>query len=306
MDFRQLEIFIKIVELKSFSKAAMAVYLTQPTVTSHIQSLESELKIKLLDRLAREAVPTTAGKTLYEYAKKLVALKEEARQSLTQLLGKVAGQVAVGGSTIPGEYILPAMIGKFRKKFPGITVSQTIGDTSAIAEKVLAGECELGIIGSRLENAGLDHVEFIQDELILIAGKDYPLPSKKGMSAREITSAPFVIRERGSGSRMAMEKYLTELGVDLSRLSIVAEMGSTEAVKQSVKGGIGLSIVSSLAVVEELHYKTLKTFPFKEKRLLRRFYIVSSSRRSLSPAGQAFLDFLIEEAACKKKNSSVR
>ena len=296
MDFHQLEIFIKIVELKSFSKAARMVYLTQPTVTSHIQSLESELKIKLLDRLAREATPTAAGKILYAYAKKLVALREEARQSLSQLTGKVAGRVAVGGSTIPGEYLLPGMIGKFRKEFSGITVSQVIGDTSTIAEKVLSGDCELGIIGSRVADNGLEHVEYIQDELIFIAGPAYPLPAKKGMGSEEILAAPFVIRELGSGSRMSMERWLMEMDIDPARLNIVAEMGSTEAVKQAVKGGIGISIVSSLSVKEDLRHKSLKTFPFKGKKLLRHFYIITNPRRTMSPAGQAFLNFLTQEA----------
>lgn len=297
MDFRQLEIFIQVVELKSFSKAARVVFLTQPTVTSHIQSLEGELKIKLLDRLAREAAPTAAGKVLYTYAKKLVALKEEARQSLSQLTGKVAGKIVVGGSTIPGEYLLPELIGKFRKEFPGITVALIIGDTSAIAEKVLAWDCELGIIGSRVDGTGLEHIEYIQDELIFIARPSYPLPARKGMGVEEIMAAPFVIRETGSGSRMSMERWLMDMGIDTDRLNIVAEMGSTEAVKQAVKGGIGISIVSSLSVKEDLRHKSLKAFPFKGKKLLRNFYIIVNPRRTMSPVGQAFLNFLAKEVS---------
>lgn len=293
MDFRQLEIFIKIVELKSFSKAATAICITQPTVTSHIQSLENELDMKLLDRLAKETVPTPGGKILYEYAKKLVALKNEARQSISQIKGKVAGSLIVGGSTIPGEYLLPMMMGGFRRKYPGITVSQIIGDSAIIAGKVLNGECEIGVIGARPENKGLTQREFVQDELILIAGPDFPLPTiKKKRDVSELLNAPFVIRERGSGSRTAMEKRLSEMGIDPGKLNIVAEMGSTEAIKQAVKAGLGLSIVSSLAVVEDLQYKTLRKVPIGEKKLMRSFYIITSRQRSKSPACQAFLNFL--------------
>jgi DNA-binding transcriptional LysR family regulator len=292
MDFWQLEIFIKIVELKSFSKAATAICITQPTVTSHIQSLENELDMKLLDRLAKEAVPTAGGKVLYEYAKRLVALKDEARQSISHIKGKVAGSVIVGGSTIPGEYLLPMMMGGFRKEYPGITVSQVIGDSAIIAEKVLKGECEIGVIGSRPEDKGLTQREFIQDELILIAGPDFPLPTIKKRDVKELLKIPFVIRERGSGSRAAMEKRLSEMGVDPGKLNIVAEMGSTEAIKQAVKAGLGLSIVSSLAVAEDLHYKTLIKVSIGEKKLMRSFYIITSRQRSKSPACQAFLNFL--------------
>ncbi len=298
MDFRQLEIFIKIVELKSFSKAAKAVYLTQPTVTSHIQSLESELGIRLLDRLAREVVPTAGGKLLYKDARRMIAIKDEAKQNIDQLMGKMVGRVVVGGSTIPGEYLLPALIGEFRKKYPGITVSVNIGDTSEIAEKVLRGDCELGLIGSRIKDNKLEHEEFFRDELVLIAGPHYPLPSNKKMGTNEIASAPFVIRERGSGSRMTMEKWCSEAGLDPSTLNIVAEMGSTEAVKQAVKAGMGLAIVSSLAIVEDLYHKTLKTVPFQKKKLVRNFYIISCRNRSMSPICQAFLNFL--GAAIKK------
>ncbi len=293
MDFRQLEIFIKIVDLKSFSQAAKAVYLTQPTLTTHMQSLENELGLKLLDRLGREVIPTTAGKLLYKYAKKLVTIKDEAKQSMKQLTGKMAGRVMVGGSTIPGEYLLPTLIGRFKKNYPGITVSVVVRDSSDIAEKVLKGDCELGVIGSRVEESRLDCREFIEDELILIAAPKYPLLPKGQRDAEKILSVPFVIRERGSGSRSTMEKWLSELGVDPSKLNIVAEMGSTEAVKQAVKAGLGISMVSSLSVKEELRHKSLKTVPLEGKKLQRHFHIISSRKRTMSPVCQAFLNFLL-------------
>src|SRR3990172_1855834 len=142
MDLRQLDIFVKIVDLKSFSKAAEAVYLTQPTVSGHIQSLEEELGIKILDRLGREVVPTRAGKVLYDYARRLVALRDEARQALDQLTGRMKGEIVLGGSTIPGEYLMPTMIGRFRDKYPEVTVVLKIGDTTDIVNRVLDGECE--------------------------------------------------------------------------------------------------------------------------------------------------------------------
>lgn len=292
MDLKQLEIFAKIVDLKSFSRAAEAVYLTQPTVSGHIQSLEEELGVKLLDRLGREVSPTKAGKVLYDYAKRIVALRDEARQALDQLMGRMKGEIVVGGSTIPGEYLLPAIIGRFRDKYPEVTVVLKIGDTAEIINKVLEGECEAGIVGSRVDDNRLEYSEFVKDELVLIASSGYPLQKKGSVTAEELIPMPFVMRERGSGSRMTIEKRLLEMGVDPSGINVVAEMGSTEAVKQAVKAGLGVSIVSSVAVTEELRHKTLKVIPFKGKRFLRSFYIVSHRARTVSPIGQVFLDFL--------------
>ncbi|MDO8445387.1 MAG: selenium metabolism-associated LysR family transcriptional regulator [Deltaproteobacteria bacterium] len=292
MDIKQLEIFARIVDLKSFSKAAEAVYLTQPTVSGHIQSLEEELGQKLLDRLGREVVPTKAGKVLYEYAKKMVALRDEAGQALDQLLGRMKGEIVIGGSTIPGEYLLPTIIGRFREKYHEITVVLKIGDTADIVNRVLTGECEVGIVGSRVEDSRLEYSEFVKDELIIIAASNYTMAKKEGITASALASIPFVMRERGSGSRMTIEKRLLEIGVDPSEINIVAEMGSTEAVKQAVKAGLGVSIVSSVAVAEDLRHNSLKVIPFKGKRFLRSFYIATHRGRTMSPIGQAFLDFL--------------
>lgn len=293
MDLKQLEIFTKIVELKSFSKAAESVYLTQPTVSGHVQSLEEELGMQLLDRLGREVVPTKAGKVLYEYARRMTALRDESRQALDQIMGLMKGEVVLGGSTIPGEYLLPGIIGKFREKYPEISAVLKIGDTTDIIDMVLAGECEIGVVGSRVDDNRLEYIEFVKDELVLIAGNKYPFPKKNEITAKELGSVPFIMRERGSGSRMTIEKRLSEMGVELSGINIVAEMGSTEAVKQAVKAGLGVSLVSSFAVSEDVRHKTLKKIPFKGKRFLRNFYIVSHRVRTMSPIGRAFLEFLI-------------
>lgn len=292
MDIRQLEIFAKIVELKSFSRAAESIYLTQPTVSGHMQALEAELGQRLLDRLGREVVPTKAGKVLYEYAKKMVAMRDEAEQALDQLMGRMKGEIVIGGSTIPGEYLLPSIIGRFRERYPEITIVLKIGDTADIINRVLIGECEIGMVGSMVEDNRLEYSEFVKDELVIIASSSYPAAGKKGITSSELTSVPFVMREKGSGSRMTIEKRLLEAGVDPYRINIVAEMGSTEAVKQAVKAGLGVSIVSSVAVAEDLRHNSLKVIPFNGKRFLRNFYISTHRGRTMSPIGLAFLDFL--------------
>ena len=149
MNLRQLEIFCKIVELKSFSRAARAVYLSQPTLTEHIKSLEEYFGIKLLDRLGREVLPTRPGEILYQYAQKLMNLMEETKQALDNFKGEMRGNVMVGASTIPGEYILPSMIMKFNELFPGISLDLKIGDTRGIISDIIDNRLELGIVGAK-------------------------------------------------------------------------------------------------------------------------------------------------------------
>ena len=289
MELRHLEIFCKVVELKSFSKAADALYLTQPTISSHIKALEKSLHITLLDRLGREVIPTKAGSVLYHYAKEIVKLKKEAQQTLAQFIGKMSGSLDVGGSTIPGVYILPSLIGEFKKVYPRIIVTLRIGDTEEVATMILEGAVEAGIVGAKIDDSHIEYNEFLKDSLILVAPPSYDQTkiSKKGLK-----DIPLIFRERGSGSRTVLEKTLREDGLGIEDLNIVAEMGSTEAVKQAIKSGIGLSVLSKRSVQDELANKTLKEVRVDHLSIVRPFYIITHKMRVKSPLCKAFLDFL--------------
>lgn len=289
MELRHLEIFCKVVELKGFSKAADALHLTQPTISSHIKALEDALQVRLLDRLGREIVPTKAGNILYNYAKEIVRLKKEAKEALDQFIGRMKGNLEIGGSTIPGEYILPSLISEFKKIYPEIIVTLRIGDTKDVATMVLEGEAEIGVVGAKVEDTHIENREFLKDSLILVAPPSYPVSK---ISIRDFKGIPLVFREKGSGSRKAFEEIIKENGLDKGDLNIVAEMGSTEAVKQAVKSGLGVSILSRLAVQAELAKKTLKEVKVADLSIVRSFYIITHKLRAKSPICQAFLEFL--------------
>lgn len=289
MELRHLEIFCKVVELKGFSKAADALYLTQPTISSHIKALEDALQVRLLDRLGREIVPTKAGNILYNYAKEIVRLKKEAKEALDQFIGRMKGNLEIGGSTIPGEYILPSLISEFKKIYPEIIVTLRIGDTKDVTTMVLEGEAEIGVVGAKVEDTHIENREFLKDSLILVAPPSYPVSK---ISIRDFKGIPLVFREKGSGSRKAFEEIIKENGLDKGDLNIVAEMGSTEAVKQAVKSGLGVSILSRLAVQAELAKKTLKEVKVADLSIVRSFYIITHKLRAKSPICQAFLEFL--------------
>jgi DNA-binding transcriptional LysR family regulator len=296
MDLHQIQIFAKIVELRSFSRAAEALHLTQPTISEHVRLLEDEIGGRLFDRLGRETVPTKAGELLYGYARRMLALHEETRRSLDQFLGRMSGGLSVGASTIPGEYVLPPLMGRFKEKYPEISVSLLIQDTQRILDLLLEGKVEMGVVGARIEHRALEYTELMPDELVLVVPATHPWHGRKTVTLAELSQEPLIIRERGSGSRHALERALTEAGVEWESLRIVGELGSTQAIKQAVKAGMGLSIISRRAVEEECHHGLLCCVRLKELRVSRHFYIVIHRERTRSPLCGAFLDFLRSSA----------
>lgn len=296
MDARQLQIFVKVAELGSFSKAAGALFLTQPTVSEHIRGLEEELGVRLLDRLGRGAAPTKAGQLLLGYARRILELHREARQALDQFQGRMSGELVVAASTIPGEYVLPALIGRFKEKYPDIAISLLIGDTQQVVEWVLEGRAELAVAGAQIDHRALEYRELMPDELVLVVSAAHPWHGKKTATLEEVRAEPLIVRERGSGSRHALERALAEVGLDLSDFRIVGEMGSTQAIKQGVKAGVGISLISKRAVAEECQHGTLHCVKVKDLRFSRAFYLVTSTTRSRSPLAEAFRAFLISES----------
>ncbi len=293
MDFRQLEVFARVVELRSFSRAAEALRLTQSTVSEHIRLLEDEVGTRLFDRLGRETVPTRAGELLHGYARRLLVLRTEAQQALDQFLGRVSGALTVGASTIPGEYVLPALIGGFREKFPQVSITLQIADTREIVDAVLDGRVELGVVGARPVHRNLEATELMPDELVLVVPPGHAWFGRRQATLEELVPEPLIVREPGSGSRAALERALDEAGTGLDALRVIAEMGSTSAIKQAVKAGVGLSIVSRRAVDEECRHGLLWCVKIKDLRFTRHFYVVSHAGRSRSPLCQAFLDYLL-------------
>ena len=297
MDARQLEIFVKVAELGSFSKAAEALFLTQPTVSEHIRGLEEELGVRLLDRLGRGAAPTKAGQLLLGYGRRILELHREARQALDQFQGRMSGELVIAASTIPGEYVLPALIGRFKEKYPDIAISLLIGDTQRVVEWILEGRAELAVAGAQIDHRALEYRELLPDELVLVVSAAHPWHGKKTATLEEVRAEPLIVRERGSGSRHALEKALAEVGLDLSDFRVVGEMGSTQAIKQGVKAGVGISLISKRAVAEECQHGTLHCVKVKDLRFSRAFYLVTSTTRSRSPLAEAFRAFLISESA---------
>jgi DNA-binding transcriptional LysR family regulator len=295
MDMKHLETFCKVAELESFSRAGEAVYLTQPTVSGHIASLEQSVGLKLFDRLGRRVALTNGGRIFYRYAKEILKLRDEARNAIYEFSHLIRGRIAIGGSTIPGEYFLPRVMGAFHQEAPGITISLVIADSQEIVDLLLAGEIEVGVVGMRFDEKRVDVYPLFHDRVIIIAHPEHPLASQREASWEELRGAPLLIRERGSGTLKAFEGYVHGAGYRLGDFQIIGEVGSSTAVKEGVKGGIGLGIISDLAVQEELGAGRVKEIKIQGRDALEReFFAVIPQGRGLSPPARRFLDFLTQ------------
>jgi len=295
MDLWQLHIFCKVVDLKSFSLAGRAVHLSQPTVSSHIKDLEDHLECRLIDRLAKEALPTKAGQLLYRYAKRLIALRDETESAMAAFKGKIKGSLSLGGSTIPGAFILPKIIGAFTARFPEVNISLTIGDTKQVVEAILSGELELGVVGAISKDSGIAQTHLVEDQMCLVVPADHRWADKRRITIKQLLPEPFIIRESGSGTLKSIQASFAEAGLSTTELKIVARIGSTEAIRQGIKNHMGVSILSAIAVAEDVATGRLKTLSIEGLDLKRAFYLTHHRYRSLSPLCQAFIDYIDAE-----------
>ena len=294
-DLWQLEIFCKVVEFKSFSKAAEAVFLAQASVSERISTLEAMVGTRLLDRLGRTVVPTAAGRRLYTLAVKLLEMKRAACLEMEDFLGLKRGKVEIGGSTIPGEYLLPKIIGRFHEKFPGISVHISVGDSKQIETRVMEGTLELGVIGYESTIDRAEQFRLWEDELIVALPKGHALYGRSQISGEELSQWPFIIREPGSGTFRMFKQHLKRgLGIDVTELHIVATLGSSTAVKEAIKAGVGISVLSIHAIEAEVKEGVLKPMRIKGLPMKRYFYLIHDRRRALSPLAKALKEFLLE------------
>ncbi|MGQ4807628.1 HTH-type transcriptional activator CmpR [Candidatus Entotheonellaceae bacterium PAL068K] len=292
MDLRQVEIFYHVAKFRSFSKAGEALYLTQPTISGHIKAIEESLSLVLFDRLGRQIRLTRAGEVLYGYAKRLLATKAAALEALQELQGGLRGELIIGGSSIPGQYILPALLGQFARRYPAITVNLTITDSMQTMERIVHGALELGVVGAHVPHPRVVYHQFIEDELVVAVPRLHPWAAPGTVPLTALTTQPFIQRERGSGSRLVVEQTLKLHGLDASTLHIAAEMGSTEAIKQGIRAGLGVAIISRFALTDDLRAGCLCAVTIQNIVLRRSFYIIRHKGHTLSPLCQTFEHFL--------------
>lgn len=300
IDFRYLETFCRVAKLKNFSKAAEDLFLTQPTVSGHILSLERSLSLRLFDRTSREVRLTKAGEVFLEYALKILLSRKNLLNALSEFSQGIRGEISLGASTIPGEYLLPKRMGDFKKEHPHLVISLKIADTREIVQYVLQDHVEFGIIGAKFIYPSLRYEKYEEDEIIVVAPPGHPLTQKRRVHFEELLNEPWIIREEGSGTQMAVEKDLKKNGKSLKQFNVTMVMGSTSSVKEGVKAGLGLAFLSQKATEEDLDRGILCRVDVEEMEpMIRQLYIVSRRGRTLSPIGMELLQYLKRK---KEKN----
>jgi len=275
---------------RGFSKASIELHLAQPTISEHIKTLERELNCKLFERLGKKIIPTREADVLYNHALELVEKADSVKGVLGRLKKEVAGELIIGASTIPGTYLLPALMAGFKRKHPGVSFQVRVGDSQEIVQRVVSHHVLLGIVGSKIADAQINYIPFLEDELVIVAAPSFMKSSR--ISLKDLCQYPMVLREEGSGTRREAEKLLEGQGVSCGSVKVAGIFGSTDAVKQAAKVGLGLTILSRFSVTEELKHKLLKEVKLDAPPMKRMFYIVTHKKRALPLLYSLFLDHL--------------
>ena len=291
-NFHQLRIFHAVARLSSFSKAAEEMSISQPAVSIQVKELEKSMGGALLNRARGGVQLTDTGRAVFDYAQRIFSLAEEMQSAVDEIQGLRSGRLTIGSSTTPGEYILPGLIGRFRKQYPGVEVSLSISNTQAVVERIHRRELNLGLAGAPVREDGLRTFPYVSDEIVFIAAPDHPAAGTAVLSVSDLAGHELVLREPGSATREAAERCLKEHGI---AAKVAMELGSNEAVKRAVAAGLGLGLISQFGVdpdVKAGFIKVLDVAGWECRRPLTVFY---RDERHLPAAQQAFLRFLQEE-----------
>ncbi len=287
-----LETFLKAAELGSFTAAARALKLTQAAVSQRVQALEQDLGVPLFYRQGGKAGLTEAGQSLYPEAQRILALHREARQKVTGQKLPLTGELTLAASSIPGEYLLPGLLSEFRKKHPHIQVRATVTDSQEVVDQVEHGQANLGLMGKRSDHSHLESRCFASDTLALIVPGKHPWSRRKRVNIDELARQPLIVREAGSGSRWCLEQALAHAGKSLRDLEVGLELGSNEGIKEAVDQGLGVAILSKLAVKKELQSGRLQALQVKGLPLERDMFVIWDKRRALPIPARLFIDLL--------------
>ena len=298
MDFKQLEAYVKVIELASFSKAAEAVYISQPSVSAYVSALEKELGTVLINRSTKELSPTAPGKIFYENALEILALKQNTIERIKNLSGSVSGEITIAASTVPSQYMLPGIIAAFRADYPGISFSVEQADTSEVINRIALQKAELGFVGARIQNDKCDFKEFMTEKIIFIAPNSANLNREEGYTLDELLDQyPFIAREKGSGTRASYENYFKSQGIAPEKINICASFDNTQSIISAVTHGLGISLLSEYAAAEAIKQKLIAKVNLQTPLPERVLYYVTK-RGFLQPHLVAlFLKFLQEHLA---------
>jgi len=298
MNFKQLEAFVRVAELQSFTRAARQLYMSQPAISFQIKALEEDLSVILLQRSERKVALTEAGRLLYPEAKQMLGHYNKIKAGLDALRGLKSGHMIIGASTIPGEYLLPAVIGSFRSKYPGVRVNLRIAGSGDVLKWLQERDIDLGVVGAIGEQENVEFTKWLDDELVLVVPPGHRW-SGITIDISDLLDEKLILREEGSGTRKSMFAILEKQGLSTDDIKVEMELGSTRSVISAVQAGMGIALVSNWAAADIIEAGKLGETKLKGINLTRSFYLARISPGIANYATDAFVDLLKEyDAAC--------
>lgn len=293
MEFKQLEAFIQIAKMQSFSKASEFLFLSQPALSSQINMLEKEIGTQLFIRSTKRVFPTKAGVAFYEYAQKMLALRERSLYELGKFSKEYAGEINILASSVPSQYILPQMIADFNKEYPNIVFRLYQKDSGSVYEELTKYQYDIGFVGTMAEGCRYDVSVLCKDQLVLILPKNLKYTGKhKAEDLMDfIADKNFIMREQGSGTRIELQTFLAKQNVTEKDLKVVAYFSNTQGIIDAVSQGMGVSFVSKTAAKVYRRSNLINVVDIKNELLVRNIYYVVKKDMILTPAQDIFINY---------------
>ena len=292
MEDHRLKAFCLVVEMKSFSKAAEAKFMTQSAMSHLIKNLEDELGVKLLSRQGKTVIPTPAGRIFYEHASKLLELYKKMENDVYALVRKVKGPLYIGASTTAATYLLPQVFYNFSRNHPEVQIELSVSNTEKIIVDLQEGKIDLGVAEGNIKNRTVFLEEIAEDDIVIIASDDNPLTKKHPLIPHDLITQPFIMPETGSGIREFIDDFFHATKIDPKDVKILMTLGNPELIVQMVQSGIGISFVSKWSVFKAIKDESIKLLNISGKKLKRKFYLVSKEKEPSTMVVKTFWNFM--------------
>jgi len=297
MNLDYLKTFIEVVKLGNFSEVAKKLSISQPAVSFQIQKLEHELGIRLIDRTQRAITLTAAGKRLLHFAESIEAERQQLQHDLEQMREEVSGDLLITASTIPGEFLLPPLLAKFKALHPAVRVQVAVSDSLTVISGVRDSTYEVGFCGMVPEGQDLESFKVAGDEIVLIVFPEHPFAQRSEVSPAELEGEPLIFREGTSGTQRNLETHLPQVGLDLRKWMPNLILGTTQAVVSAVEARAGIAFVSNLAIKKSQALGLVRQVGVSGLRLNRDFYGIYRQERIVSRLLEEFITFVQIEAS---------
>jgi DNA-binding transcriptional LysR family regulator len=287
---QQIEALKELVEAGSFTRAAMNMFITQPTLTKQMKNLEETVKAKIINRKHTGITLTPEGKILYDYARRILRLRDEAREKVLSIQNHDSGHILISASTIPATYILPQVLGQLKRQYPDIRTHLQMTDSEDTYQIILDDLAEIGFVGKEIVDRRLVIVTLWTDRLVLAVPEGHPWFQRPAVTLKEVENEPFIMRERGSGTRETIEQFFQkEKSHAVPQFNVVCEIGSSEAVKESIIAGLGISLLSIHAVKREINQGIFREVPIEGCSIKRNFYMIYKKQFHLMNRHKKFI-----------------